>query len=218
MLTKRPSPVPSRATEPDFTEDSPIENGISKRLNLASAATPWSRGGCVVCERQKLNAKGFLSRLIAMMILWLLVSFVGADTLAAKIPLRGNGIRVQLNPDQNGGQSADSTASATCNLRLNQRNIALHFEASSFEHLEDSRIESDTLLEAFVSKKSGPIHVAPAQVTDQTDVSGGDHSAKVSVGAGGNGRAEIKLRIGMASVQPVAGKHCANVVMTITAN
>ncbi|TWT53974.1 hypothetical protein Pla22_16080 [Rubripirellula amarantea] len=156
----------------------------------------------------------------AYLIALLLLHFGAGDAcvFGQGMPVASHGVRVKLKADQPGGRSPGSIASATCDMRLNQRKVALHFQASTFEHIEDSRIESDSIIEAIVLSTSGTIQVYPTQATDRTNLSDGLTSASLSMGAAGSGTAAIKLNIGMADLYPVAGKHCATVVMTVTAN
>ncbi|WP_157593925.1 hypothetical protein [Rubripirellula obstinata] len=146
------------------------------------------------------------------------MSLCTVDALADSIRLSDRGVRVNMVPDQHNGKSDHSIASATCNVRVNQRQVMLHFAATPFVHVDDSRIKNNAMLSATVSRQLGQIVVSPQAIADRTNISNDDEQATIAVGVSGNGRAQVQLQVGIDANNAHAGRHCTTVVMTVTAN
>ena len=91
------------------------------------------------------NQKRF-TLLFTVMVLSSLVSAHGA------IRMGGNGFRLQMVPIDPGGNSSSRTAVADCRVRVNQRDVLLHWSATPFTHVDDSQVVSDSFLATTVTE------------------------------------------------------------------
>ena len=130
--------------------------------------------------------------------------------------LGSNGFRFQMIPVDPGGNSSDTVAVANCAVRINQRNVLLHWTATPFSHIDDPEIRSDAFLSAVVTDQIGRINVSPRKVIDRTNVNGHDHVASIAMGIQGDGDLKIRMEVGITDQYAAAGRHCADVVLTVT--
>lgn len=137
---------------------------------------------------------------------------------AAQSPIVSSGINIQFSPDQPNGNSETNAATATCLVKLNRRDLAVHFATGLFEHTEDADKKSNAVITANLVRKLGRLQVAPSVATDRTNRSSNDNEASVAVAISGSGIATLQVGIALDDSQATAGAHCATVVMTVTAN
>ena len=130
--------------------------------------------------------------------------------------LGGNGFRLQMTPVDPGGNSEKTVAVANCAVRINQRNVLLHWSTTPFSHVENPELRSDAFLSAVVTDRIGRVNVSPRQVIDRTNIANNDHVAAIAMGIRGDGDLKIRMEVGINDHQAAAGRHCADVVLTVT--
>ncbi|MFK8113658.1 MAG: hypothetical protein AB8B91_15760 [Rubripirellula sp.] len=147
-----------------------------------------------------------------------LIAIAAMTSVAAGdgVHLGGNGLRVDMAPIEPNATSSSQRATAKCNVRINRREVVLHWATTPFVHTSYPEIQSDAYLSATLTQKVGQLSVSPERAVDHTDVDNGDERAAVAMGIQGNGKLQIDLEVGINDDNAVAGKHCATVTLTVT--
>jgi len=142
-----------------------------------------------------------------------LTNFVDA---ADGIHVRSGGFRFDMVPVDPNATSSGPIAAADCVVRVQKKQALLHWATSPFVHVSNPELTSDAFLAATVTSQNGKIAVSPRRVIDRTNLSGGDDTAAIAMGVQGNGKAEIKLEVGIDEQGAAAGLHQTTVILTVT--
>ena len=133
------------------------------------------------------------------------------------LSVNGNGVRVTMTT-QHGGTSATTSAVSDWVVKSNVNQVVLQWKTTPFVHVEHDGIKSDAMIAVRVTDQLGRLQASPRQSSDRTNVASGDEEAAVMVGIRGNGKLNIQLHVGIDDQHAVAGKHCANVTLTLTSH
>lgn len=149
-----------------------------------------------------------------------LIAIAASTSVVASSALHfgGNGFRVDMVPVDANATSTNRVTQANCDVRVNRRELVLHWSATAFNHTDYPDLESDVYLAATVTRKVGQLVASPNRSVDQSDIVNDDRDAAVAIGIQGNGKLSVNLEVGIDDANAAAGKHCATVVMTVTAH
>ncbi len=134
------------------------------------------------------------------------------------VRLGGNGLLVDMAAPVSSPSVAYPIATSDCVVRVNQRQVVLHWTTSSFQHLQHPEYQSDAAISAVLTSSIGQVAVSPQHIVNRTNLAKHQNQAGVAMSIAGNGQAKIKLSIKLEDDAPVAGVHCATVVLTVTGN
>lgn len=161
----------------------------------------------------RLNGMIIRKRLFAIFATTVLSCLVSAS---GAVRLGGNGFRFQMVPLDPGGNSSGRVAVADCAVRVNQRDVLLHWTTTPFSHIDDPNVTSDAFLSATLISEIGQINVSPHRAIDRTDIAANDNNASVAMAIRGDGDLKIRMEVGIDDAHAPAGRHCADVVLTVT--
>ena len=128
-----------------------------------------------------------------------------------------SGVSVRMT-SRDSATSSTTAAVSDWSVRTNVNQVVLHWNITPFVHLDDDAIQSDAMIAATVTNSLGPLQISPSRVSDRTNLSGGDREASVAMGLRRNGKANIQLRVGIDDRHAVAGRHHADVTLTLTSH
>ena len=157
-----------------------------------------------------------MKRHTVTIVLFMAAVLTGLVSARGAINLGGNGFRLRLQPVDPSGNSGTAFAAARCRVRINQQNVLLHWAATRFTHVEQPELSTDAFLRTTVTREHGRVRVSPAKAQDKTDIAAGDDQAAIVMGIRGDGDLDIRMEIGIDASRAAAGRHCADVVLTVT--
>ena len=152
--------------------------------------------------------------LIACMTVVALTSYVIADN---GLFVGDRGVRVSMTTRDDGTSQTNSAISDWA-IKSNVNQVVLHWKTTPFVYVDHDEYKSDAFIAAVVTDRFGPIQVSPQASQDQTRLADGDEEASVAMGLRGNGKVNIQLQVGIDGQDAVAGRHCANVTLTLTSH
>ena len=145
------------------------------------------------------------------------VALTSVVTANSGFTIGGRGVRVSMTP-RDRGASPSPAAISDWDIRSNINQIVLHWNTTPFRHIDHDGIRSDASIAAVVTGQLGPVDVSPRRALARTDIARGKEEAAVAMGLRGNGKVKVQLKVAIDQQHAVAGKHCADVVLTLTSH
>tara|TARA_R110002049_G_scaffold285698_4_gene467082 strand:+ start:247173 stop:247664 length:492 start_codon:yes stop_codon:yes gene_type:complete len=142
-----------------------------------------------------------------------------AGRVGARDGLRvsNNGVVVTMTPGETPSGNVPVVESDWV-IRSAVNQVVLHWQTTPFIHLENDEIKTDAVIAVAVTDTWGRIQASPSRSRDRTNVADGDDSASVAMGLRRPGSVDVRMRIGMDDRHAVAGRHCADVTLTLTSH